>query len=82
MIKVICNYCNNSWKQYHSKQFSIDGLKCTKCGEIKSLKVIKDTSESVDYYIGTLPFDPKPLTLKDFDDEPLLPVIESEEYYD
>lgn len=65
-IRVICNYCNNEWTQYGTKL--IEDLYCTKCEETKDLRIMQNLSESVDYYIGCPPFDPKPLTLRDFPD--------------
>lgn len=51
---ITCNYCNKIWDQYIYSTGR--NLKCSKCGETKSLAVKKAANDQVDYYIGTPEF--------------------------
>lgn len=59
---ITCNYCNKNWEQY--VYTTSRTLKCSKCGETKSLVVKKVSEDKVDYYIGTPEF---PLYIKEID---------------
>lgn len=57
-IHFTCLYCNNKWSETYYKDPM--GVRCYICND-KNLKMAKEDTTTVDYYVGSPPFPEKPI---------------------